>query len=217
MTQSPQFTDFRYGWAIVSFYSQQGRNTFLEDENRHFVRESKDDSWEKLKVNHQTHIKGCSLLVDVLCKIKVSPWFDKRRAVGRVERRERSPVVARLEQRNPRPVPLYKADLTRDQGQYEWEDFCRSCTDNSTASYKGRIHSYLSSSSSLGLLEVGSYVCNCDIKIANQSITDVNSKCDPSGKTFATPRSPNGADFIPHGQRVARKSRNIETRNAGVL
>ena len=84
----------------------------------------------------------------------MSPWFDKRRAIGRVERRERSPVAARLEQRNPRPVPLYKADLTRDQGQYEWEDFCRSCTDNSTASYKGRIHSYLSSSSSLGLLEV---------------------------------------------------------------
>ena len=46
----------RYGWAIVSFHSQQGRNAFLEDENRHFVRESKDDVWERLKVNPKIHI-----------------------------------------------------------------------------------------------------------------------------------------------------------------
>ena len=148
----------------------------------------------------------------------MSPWFDKRRAVGRFEHRERSP--ARLEPaRNPRPVPLYKADLTRDQGQYEWEDFCRSCTDNSTASYKGRIHSYLSSSSSLGLLEVRSYVCFSDINLQSilSSITDVNSKYAPPGKTFAAPRSPNGADSIPHRQRMARQSRNIETRNTSLL
>ena len=73
-------------------------------------------------------------------------------------------------------MPLYKADLTRDQGQYEWEDFCRSCTDNSTASYKGRIHSYLSSSSSLGLLEVQSYVCFRDIEFVIQSSIYVNLK-----------------------------------------
>ena len=107
----------------------------------------------------------------------MSPWFDKRRAVGRVERRERSPVAVRVEQRGrTRPVPLYKADLTRDQGQYEWEDFCRSCTDNSTASYKGRIHSYLSSSSSSGLLEVQSYVCFRDIEFVIQSSIYVNLK-----------------------------------------
>ena len=46
----------RYGWAIVSFHSQQGRNAFLEDENRHFVRESKDDVWERLKVNLKIYI-----------------------------------------------------------------------------------------------------------------------------------------------------------------
>ena len=56
----------RYGWAIVSFHSQQGRNAFLDDENRHFVRESKDDVWERLKVDHHRELESIQKKLSLL-------------------------------------------------------------------------------------------------------------------------------------------------------
>ena len=33
----------RYGWAIVSFNTKRGRNSFLEDEERHYIRENREE------------------------------------------------------------------------------------------------------------------------------------------------------------------------------
>ena len=60
----------RYGWAKVNFHSTKGRNSFLQDEDKHFVRQSDDESWEKLKV---------------------SPWFDKPKQRPVFSKSERSP------------------------------------------------------------------------------------------------------------------------------
>jgi hypothetical protein len=56
--QDSSWIGIRYGWAIVTFKSKRSRNKFLEDEDRHFVRETEDAPYEKLKV---------------------SPWYDKQK------------------------------------------------------------------------------------------------------------------------------------------
>jgi len=56
--QDSSWIGIRYGWAIVTFKSKRSRNKFLEDEDRHFVKETEDAPYEKLKV---------------------SPWYDKQK------------------------------------------------------------------------------------------------------------------------------------------
>ena len=65
-------------------------------------------------------------------KLKVSPWFDKQKP---------KPVYGKVD-RSPRTVPLYKSDLVEREGEYEYEEFSRNCTENSIQAYKGKIHSY---------------------------------------------------------------------------
>ena len=54
--QDSSWVGIRYGWAIVTFKSKKSRNKFLDNDERHFVKENEKAPFEKLKV---------------------SPWYDK--------------------------------------------------------------------------------------------------------------------------------------------
>jgi len=111
--QDSSWIGIRYGWAIVTFKSKRSRNKFLEDEDRHFVRETEDAPYEKLKV---------------------SPWYDKQKVKQTFNKPEKTFKI---------PLYKSDLEKELDPSNLTIEDFGRNCTDTSIQSYKGKIHSYI--------------------------------------------------------------------------
>ena len=113
--QDSNWVGIRYGWAIVTFKSKRARNKYLEDEDRHFVRETENSPYEKLKV---------------------SPWFDKPKAKqpNKSEKINKIPLYK---------SDLEKE--VNDQTYLTVEEFTRGCTDTSIQVFKGRVSSYIPS------------------------------------------------------------------------
>eukprot|EP00092_Neocalanus_flemingeri_P040368 GFUD01043966.1.p1 GENE.GFUD01043966.1~~GFUD01043966.1.p1 ORF type:complete len:1978 (-),score=498.59 GFUD01043966.1:399-6332(-) len=131
--QDSSWIGIRYGWAIVTFKSKRSRNKFLEDEDRHFVRETDDAPYEKLKV---------------------SPWYDKQKVKPTFNKPEKSFKI---------PLYKIDLEKEFDPSNLSIEDFSRNCTDTSIQSYKGKVHSFitnLAGQGHVGNIEINVFVKN---------------------------------------------------------
>jgi len=131
--QDSSWIGIRYGWAIVTFKSKRSRNKFLEDEDRHFVKETDDAPYEKLKV---------------------SPWYDKQKVKPNFNKPEKSFKI---------PLYKSDLEKELDPSNLTIEDFSRNCTDTSIQSYKGKIHSYitnLAGQGHVGNIEINVFIKN---------------------------------------------------------
>lgn len=121
--QDSNWVGIRYGWAIVTFKSKRARNKYLEDEDRHFVRETENSPYEKLKV---------------------SPWFDKPKA-KQPNKSEKTNKIPLYKSDLEKEVYDQSYNFFKNQTNLTVEEFTRGCTDTSIQVFKGRVSSYIAS------------------------------------------------------------------------